>query len=354
MALQAGRPGGTQRVPGGGRPTARGSNIIEAAGLSKQFGSTLAVARVDLAVQPGTILGLIGPSGCGKTTTVRLLTGVYEPTTGEVRVMGKDPRRLDRKERRRLGYLPQHAALVPELTVQQNLRFLSTLMGIERRQRRRRTAEVLDLVDLGDHRKKTVGQLSGGMQRRLALASTLAHDPLLVFLDEPTAGIDPILRERFWQRFQELAHEGRTLVVTTQYVGEAADCDVVGILVDGWLAALDTPQGLVRQAYGGELAELACSARLDPADIRRLEELEFVTGRATWRSATNLALPVDDVSLRMNELISCVDGMQLPVDHVQAVAPDYDDVFVVLVEAARARRADAEAATAAGHGAGTA
>jgi ABC-2 type transport system ATP-binding protein len=315
----------------------QGPALIQAAGLAKTFGGSGGVVDVDLVVGSGVILGLIGPSGCGKTTTVRLLAGIASPTAGAVHVFGYDPRVLPRRLRRRIGYLPQQPALVPELSVIRNLRFLSTLAGIERRGRRRRLDAALALVDLQADRRKTVADLSGGMRRRLALAATLAHDPALVFLDEPTAGIDPILRERFWNRFRELARTGRSLVVTTQYVGEAAECDVVGVLVDGRLSVLDTPEGLRRRAHGGDPLLVRCTTPLTDPQLVMLEAIPGVVGRAVRTAELEVRVTVDDETRRLRELHDAAANLGLPIEHVQPAAPDYDEVFVRLVQQERFR-----------------
>ena len=221
--------------------------IVVARDLVKTFGDETVVRDVDLAIRPGTIVGLIGPSGCGKTTTVRLLTGLLEPTSGTAVVDGTPATDLSHRQRSRIGYLPQIPALFPELSLWENLNFHASMYGLRLR-RRPRLRELLDWVELTEDRSKRVREASGGMQRRLALAAAFVHDPALAFLDEPTAGIDPILRARFWDQFRTMRDTGRTLLVTTQYVGEAANCDVVGVLSDGELVFLGTPDDLLRDA----------------------------------------------------------------------------------------------------------
>jgi ABC-2 type transport system ATP-binding protein len=222
---------------------------VRTEGLVKRFGSEVVLDRVDLVVPSGSIVGVIGPSGGGKTTLIRILTGVVSPTEGRVEVLGTDPATASASQRRRVGYMPQESVLFPTLSVWGNLQFVASLYAMPVR-RRRRLREVLELVDLWEQRHKRLDRCSGGMQRRVALAATLVSDPELLFLDEPTTGVDPVLRERFWDRFRALRDAGRTIVVSTQYVGEAAVCDLVAVMDHGRLIALATPDDLRRQVLG--------------------------------------------------------------------------------------------------------
>jgi ABC-2 type transport system ATP-binding protein len=180
-----------------------------------------------------------------------MLVGLLTPTEGQARLLGVDPHAASPEVRQRLGFMPQQSVLFPNLSLEANIAFVASLYGLRWRGRRRHLRSLLSFVDLAEQRKTLLAEASGGMQRRVALAATLVHDPEIVVLDEPTAGIDPLLRARFWDRFRELRDEGRTLVVSTQYVGEAAECDQVALLVDGGLLAVDTPEGLVERAYAG-------------------------------------------------------------------------------------------------------
>jgi ABC-2 type transport system ATP-binding protein len=240
--------------------------IVELLNVYRTFPGDRGVRDLTMAVPAGSIFGLVGPSGAGKTTTVRLLLGTDVPDEGEVRVLGGPPSEFRREDRRGIGYLPQQAALYPELSVRHNLNLMASLYGMPWRSRfwpsgkrgaaaRRRIADVLDFVDLTDRQKVKMRDASGGEQRRLGLAAALVHDPALLILDEPTAGIDPVLRRKIWDRLRTLNEGGTTLIVTTQYVEEAANCDLVAFLIAGQLAVIDTPDGLRQRAYGDYLPE---------------------------------------------------------------------------------------------------
>ena len=316
---------------GAGAPRAPAAILAEH--LTKIFGDQTAVDDVSFEVPAGSIFGYVGPSGSGKTTTVRMLTGVYPPTEGRLSVLGAEPTRFTGRIRSRLGYLPQHFVLYPELTVRQNLSFAASMYGLVRR--RKRSLELLDFVELSQDRHKLARDLSGGMQRRLALAATLIHDPDLLFLDEPTAGVDPVLRRKFWDGFRSLRDEGKTLFITTQYVAETAYCDLVGVMVgDGRLLAVDTPDGLRRRAFGGDLLHIRFERRVAASELDALSELPFAVGPARRRSAGEVVLPVEEARRAIPELIEWAGQRDLPVDTAEEAVPSYDDVFVELMQAA--------------------
>src|SRR4051812_16770707 len=236
----------TRQLAATGRQIAMPSTLIRAQQIEKKFSADVGVFDLNFELPTGTIFGMIGPSGCGKTTTVRLMTGLYKPDRGSLTVMNRVPSKFSPRDRERLGYMPQQFVLYPNLTVWENLNFVASLYGMGYFSRRKRLLSVLDFAELGDARSRLGSQLSGGEQRRLELACSLVHNPLLLFADEPTAGVDPVLRGKFWDHFRELRHQGRTLFVTTQYVGEAAYCDLVGVMRNGRLLHIDTPAGLRR------------------------------------------------------------------------------------------------------------
>jgi ABC-2 type transport system ATP-binding protein len=306
--------------------------------VSKRFGDDVALDDVSVVVPQGTILGIIGPSGAGKTTLVRLMTGALTPTDGEIRVMGEDPVRFKRRTRERIGYMPQQFALYPDLTTRENVDFVASLFGLLWWRRRRRTRQVLELVDLWSVRDRRAGRLSGGMQRRLELASALVHEPAVLFLDEPTAGIDPLLRSTIWRELSRLRDEGRTLLVTTQYVGEAEGCDAVLLISDGRVIAAGTPDDLRRTAIGGDMVDVETAA---PIDLTSLRQIDGVL-RIEERGSNSIRATVDDAARILPEIVDTITGAGGEVSSAAETRPSYDEVFALLVERDRAARPKAD------------
>jgi ABC-2 type transport system ATP-binding protein len=247
-------------------------------------------------------------------------------------VLGADPATFSARERGRIGYMPQIPVLFPHLTLWANLNFVASVYGVPHRHRRSRLLDLLKFVDLVDDRHKLLSESSGGMQRRLTLAATLVHRPELVILDEPTAGIDPILRERFWNRFRDLRDSGVSLVVSTQYVGEAAMCDHVAVMTQGRLIALDTPEGLRQRAFGGEwiYAETA-RGWVSNADLAALRALPFVV--AARHDGDGMRVTVQDAARDLPQLTEHFRDRAIEISALEPVRPTYDEVFVALVEA---------------------
>jgi ABC-2 type transport system ATP-binding protein len=309
-------------------PTEVAGDPIVARGVTKDYGEGAGIHDLDLVVPAGSILGLVGPSGAGKTTTIRLLTGAVEPQAGEIRVLGSEPRRFRRRTRERIGYMPQQFTLYPDLTAEENVDFVASLFGMLWRRRRRRTRAVLRLVELYDVRGRRASNLSGGMQRRLELACALVHEPDLLFLDEPTAGIDPILRRTIWEELHRLKGMGRTLVVTTQYVSEAEECDRVALIADGRLVALDTPDALRREALGGDLLEVETKAPFDPASIADATGIR----RVDTRGLRNFWVAVDDGPSMLPIIDDIVAAAGGEVVGAREIRPSFDEVFAALVQ----------------------
>jgi len=319
--------------------------VIEMRNVSKHFGDKAAVQNMTLNMQRGQIFGLVGPSGCGKTTTVRMLTGVYEPSEGQLRVLGATPQTFDRRARERLGYMPQLFVLYPTLTVWENLNFVASMYGMVWWTRRKRLEEVLEFVELTPARNTLASNISGGMKRRLELACSLVHDPELLFADEPTAGVDPVLRGKFWDHFRELKARGRSLLVTTQYVGEVTYCDQVAVMRGGRLLMVETPDGLRRRALGGEIIRISVDAE-DEVNARRvLRQLPFIrrVDRPGGTGAGTLDLVVEESGAAIPEVLRALaTDPTIDTRNVEQYQPPFDDIFITLMHQAAA--ADPESA----------
>jgi ABC-2 type transport system ATP-binding protein len=220
---------------------------VETRGLRKAFGTSVAVDGLDLTIVRGEVFGLLGANGSGKTTTIRMLTGLLTPTAGSATVVGFDIAREQEEIRQTIGYMSQKFGLYDDLTVVENLRFYATIYGLHGSGREQRMVELLDELDLTPRVKQLAGTLSGGWKQKLALACATAHRPAMLFLDEPTAGVDPAARRRFWEIIYALAARGTTILVTTHYMDEAARCQRLGFLSRGHLIALGTPDEIPRQ-----------------------------------------------------------------------------------------------------------
>jgi ABC-2 type transport system ATP-binding protein len=331
-------PGDRARSRAGGTADQGRPPAIIVREATKRFGNHLALQNLTLSVPFGTILGVIGPSGSGKTTSIRLMTGGLAPSAGAVRVLGEDPRRFRRQTRERIGYMPQTFVLYPDLTAKENVGFIASLFGMLWRRRSRRVREVLQLVELWDARNRRASALSGGMQRRLELACALVHEPALLFLDEPTAGIDPLLRLAIWRELHRLRDAGRTLLVTTQYVTEAEECDQVALIAGGRLIALAAPEELRKEALGGEAVEIETARAFDATSLESVPLVRAIRQpgpRTFWVIAQDAgaALPV---------LVDAVGAAGGDVVSAREYRPSFDQVFAELVN--RQRAADAAAA----------
>ena len=327
----------TARSPS--EPTVASEPIAALRGVSRTFDDVDALRDVDLDIPRGSIVGMIGPSGAGKTTAIRLLTGALRPSDGTVEVLGQDPTRLPSGTRARIGFMPQHVSLYDDLTVTENLDFVASLYGLFMFRRRRRIGALLDWLELGDARKRRAGDLSGGMRRRLQLACALVHDPELVFLDEPTAGIDPLVRQSIWRELHRLREAGRTLLITTQYVPEAEECDAVALIAEGRLIAFASPEELRRRAFGGQLLEVETSDAVDAdrlqADVA-VEEVRRIGPR-------RVQVLSQDAATATPAVIAGVEAQGSSVTSIHEARPSFDEVFALLVRGSQPEETGAPA-----------
>jgi len=302
-----------------------GVPAIELRALCKAFGTLQAVDHLTLSVEQGEIFGLLGPNGSGKTTTINLISGLATPTSGEVQVMGYDVRRHARRIRQMLGAVPQETALYEELSAWDNLDFHADLFGMARQEKKVRITQMLELVQLQERKRSRVSTFSGGMKRRLALARALLHDPHLLYLDEPTLGVDVQSRRAIWDYILSLRDQGKTVLITTNYLEEAqALCERIAILDHGKLIAVDTPEHL-KQIYGGSVVELETaqpSAVVD--DIRRLPGVKEVIQEGTHMQITTQA-----GSLVAPQIINLVTG-QGELRQIAVREPNLDEIFLRL------------------------
>jgi ABC-2 type transport system ATP-binding protein len=310
---------------------------VRMAGVTKRYNGHDAVANLDLEIPTGAVVGVIGPSGSGKTTTVRMITGSLAPTTGTVEVLGDSAGRLSHRIRERIGYLPQQFSMYPDLTVQENVDFAATLYGLVLFRRFRRRRAVLELVDLWSVRGRRAGRLSGGMQRRLELAAALVHEPDLLVLDEPTAGLDPLLRRVVWDEVHRLRERGVASIVTTQYVTEAEECSHVALISEGRLIAFGSPADLRRGALGGEVLEVTTAHVFDAATIAATQGVL----RVLQTGPRNFRLVVEDAATAAADVVPAIAAAGGEVEAVGEARPTFDEVFTELVERHRERLAAA-------------
>ncbi len=235
------------------------AETIKAQQLTKSFGDLRAVDHLDLAVEAGEVFGLVGPDGAGKTTTMRLLTSILEPTSGDAWVSGHHTVKGAESVKESIGYMSQRFGLYLDLTVMENIRFYADIFGVGRRERRETTGRLLDFTNLAPFRNRLAGHLSGGMKQKLGLACALIHTPKILFLDEPTNGVDPVSRRDFWRILYRLLRDQVTIFVSTAYLDEAERCNRVGLIDGGRMLEVGTPDEL-KQMMDGTILEIRCSA----------------------------------------------------------------------------------------------
>jgi ABC-2 type transport system ATP-binding protein len=303
-------------------------------GVSRRFDDTYAVIAMDLEIPTGEVVGVIGPSGSGKTTMIRMITGSLSPTAGDVEVFGQRRGALKRRARERIGYMPQHSSLFPDLTVRENVDFAASLNGLLLGRRWRRTRAVLELLDLWSVRGRRAAHLSGGMRRRMELAAALVHEPDLLILDEPTAGIDPLLRRTVWDEIHRLRDRGVTCLVTTQYVTEAEECDRVALISGGRLIAYGTPDELRTRALGGEVVEVTMQGLFDASTLAEGSGVKAVrqTGPRVFE------LVVDDAGTATPDAVQAMSASGGEVESIRELRPTFEEVFTTLVERDKAAR----------------
>lgn len=303
---------------------------VEVEKLTKVFGDFVAVDAVTFSVEAGEVFGFLGPNGAGKTTTIKMLTGLVSPTSGRGTVAGLDIRTQGTEIKRHIGYMSQLFSLYADLTVEENIAFFSGLYGVPRARRAARRDWVLEMAGLQEQRRRLTGELSLGWKQRLALGCAVLHEPPVLFLDEPTSGVDPISRRGFWDLIYALAAAGTTVFVTTHYMEEAEFCHRLALMNRGKLIALDTPASL-RQGMREPLLE----ARTNDG-TRTIEALEKAPGVAQaglFGRAVHVTLKEgEDAERDRARLAEMLTGKGIEVESIERIEPSLEDVFIALVE----------------------
>jgi len=300
--------------------------LILAEKLSRHFGAVRAVDGLDLRVGAGEIFGLVGPDGAGKTTTMRLLCGAYEPTSGRAAVAGFDLGHHLAEARAATGYVPQRFSLYTDLTPEENLEFFSEAYGMPRAKRVARAKELLDFVGLTAFAHRRAEFLSGGMKQKLSLACALIHRPRVLLLDEPTGGVDPVARQEFWRLLYTLLAEGSAILISTPYMDEASRCHRVGLMNHGRMMAEGTPHEIVRPLVG-HLLELAAAPQREARQVAGA----FPGVADVQVFGDRLHLRADDTASVMERLPRALTDAGITVTHLRRTEPTLEDVFTELL-----------------------
>ena len=302
---------------------------MEIEDLLKTFGPFTAVDRISLQVKSGEIFGFLGPNGAGKSTTIRMLCGILTPTSGKGKVGGFDIFRESEKIKQNIGYMSQKFSLYQDLTVEENLDFFSGIYRLSKEAKKKRKDWALQMAGLQERRDSLTRTLAGGWKQRLALGCAILHEPSILFLDEPTSGVDPLSRRRFWDLIYEMAGEGVTIFVTTHYMDEAEYCDRLALINGGKIIALGTPMELKTKHMTESVWELESDPLND--SMKTLQESNRFTEVAVFGSGLHVvAQKGEDVSALVPSLL---DPRGIRIKHLEQIEPSLEDVFVSLIEA---------------------
>jgi len=296
--------------------------VIITEGLTRKFGDFVAVDHISFQVNPGEVVGYLGPNGSGKTTTIRMLLGLLEPSDGRATVLGYDAFRQSEEVRAQAGYMSQKFALYDDLTVWENMEFYGGVYGIRDKER---ISHTLDMLGLTEHESTLTASLSAGWRQRLALGIALVHEPKLLFLDEPTSGVDPTARRAFWDLIYELASGGVTILVTTHYMDEAEYCERVGIMRQGKLLAMDTPGNLKKNILAGDVWQITATP-LQAA----LDTLPTLNGVFQAGLSGDRLRAVTETDMIREKLQKMLEDKGINVKSVERAEPTLEDVFLSL------------------------
>ncbi len=311
-----------------------GGNAIETDQVTKRYGSFTAVDRVSFYVPEGEIFGLLGPNGAGKTTTIRMLCGITLPSAGQGHVLGFDIARQPEEIKKRIGYMSQRFSLYNDLTPVENLSFYAAIYSVPKKARAARVAELVELAGLADYTRYLTRNLSGAWRQRLALACAIVHNPPMLFLDEATAGVDPVSRREFWDLIYRMAGEGVSVLATTHYMDEAEYCNTIGMMYRGQMIALASPDRL-RDELPGTLIQMDCD---QPNQAKALlDHLPGVIEASVHGALMHVSL---DSPERQAEVEQALAQAGLRVNQIEIIQPSLEDVFIYMVDKNRAASED--------------
>mgnify|MGYP000452445868 CR=1 FL=1 len=296
--------------------------------LEKRFGNFTAVDKVSFEVDRGEIFGFLGPNGAGKSTTIRMLCGILGPTAGEGKVAGFDIFREAEKIKTQIGYMSQKFSLYEDLTVEENINFYSGIYQIPTSQKEARKTWALNMAGLTEQRRIPAGKLSGGWKQRLSLGCAILHEPPVIFLDEPTSGVDPVNRRQFWDLIYELSGKGVTIFVTTHYMDEAEYCDRIAMIYRGEMIAIGSPETLKHEIMREDMLEVYCDAPSDAMTL--LDDLDEVKEVALF--GNGLHIVVSEVTKGEAAVRKALERSSIHLERLETVTPSMEDVFVSLIE----------------------
>jgi len=295
--------------------------------LTKKFGDFTAVNKINFEICKGEIFGFLGPNGAGKTTTIRMLCALIDPTAGEANVGGFDISKQSKEIKNIIGYMSQKFSLYDDLTVSENIDFFAGIYQTPRTTRKEKKEEIIKLSELVGKENVLTGELASALKQHLALGCALVNDPQIIFLDEPTAGVDPLARKKFWSNIKILASKGVTVLVTTHYMDEAENCDRIALIAEGEIIACDSPENLKQKHMKGFLYEIECDKVMRALDI--LRTAPYI--RETSLYGLNLHVVIEDEKYA-DEIKHVLGSNFINVRRMGKVAPSLEDVFVSLVE----------------------
>ena len=301
-------------------------NAVAVKGLTRVFGKFKAVDNIDLSVARGEIFGFLGPNGAGKSTTIRMLCGLLLPTSGEGAVGGFDIMKQSEEIKKNIGYMSQKFSLYDDMTIEENIDFFSGIYGVSEEMKKERKEWVLDMAGISHMRRTITRTMASGFKQRLALGCAVIHDPPIIFLDEPTSGVDPISRRRFWNLIYDMSSKGTTVFVTTHYLDEAEYCDRLALIYRGKIIAEGRPDTMKKEYMHREVLEISVSGIIEALDI--LGEYGF--DAALFGSVIHAT--VDDAASAIPRMRSVLESANIAVSHITPIRPSLEDVFVSLIE----------------------